>query len=204
MDMVTGGAEAIALVNGAYAGATTIFDDIYTRIEKVKNKKLSSNNLLRAYYFEVINNLELLNVINFEKFKKEKPNSGALASLIYRLETQIGATILFEEEYDSESDLYRLLEDKGRIRNNKNLLVRNIKGGEEDVNKESFYENILQAISFTVVKIEILRRLTKFSDSEMSILNTILLEKRITNIFQRFKMIKEKLEELKAISTVAR
>lgn len=84
------------------------------------------------------------------------------------------------------------------------MLVKNNNGKEQNVKGKIFYENILQAISFTVVKTQILRRLVQLTEEELNILNKILLEKRILNIYERFMMIKVKMDELNAIKSIAR
>lgn len=178
-------------VESIYTGikhVTSIFDDVYDRVQSVKNRKLSLENLTRAYYFEVVHNIELLNTVNFEVFDQVKPNSDIVRALISRIDIQLGATILFSEEEDLSSDFFKLLKSRGRVQNG----MKNI------------YENILQAISFTVVKTELLKNLTDFGDDELGLLKNIQIDRRIINIQQRFKMIKKKLEELPAISPVAR
>lgn len=185
-------------------GASGIFDSIYSRIENVKRKKLSINNLTRAYYFEVVNNLELLSIVDLEKFNSSNLDIKLLNSLMSKLEVEIGATILFSDFDDQTSGLFKLLETKGRIDNRDHLLSRNIKGKEISVETNNFYENILQAISFTVVKTEILRRISTFTEEDRKMLKSLHVNKRIANIYERFKMIQKKLETLPAISSVAR
>lgn len=191
-------------IQTTYTLVTTVFEDLFKMIEAVKARKLTYANLLRAYYLEVINNIEFLSVINFSKLKNEKPNSKYIKVLLENIDIQIGATILFENDIEKTSDLYRFLENKGKINNRKNMIVKNNNGLEEKVKGKIFYENVLQAISFTVVKTQILQRLVRLSDDDMSILNTILLEKRVMNLFERFIMIKSKLDELDILKSIAR
>lgn len=191
-------------IQTTYTLVTTVFEDLFKMVESVKARKLTYANLLRAYYLEVINNIEFLSVINFSKLKNEKPNSKYIKVLLENIDIQIGATILFENDIEKTSDLYRFLENKGKINNRKNMIVKNNNGLEEKVKGKIFYENVLQAISFTVVKTQILQRLVRLSDDDMSILNTILLEKRVMNLFERFIMIKSKLDELDILKSIAR
>ena len=191
-------------IQTTYTLVTTVFEDLFKMVEAVKARKLSYANLLRAYYLEVINNIEFLSVINFSKLKNEKPNSKYIKVLLDNIDIQIGATILFENDIEKTSDLYRFLENKGKINNRKNMIVKNNNGLEEKVKGKMFYENVLQAISFTVVKTQILQRMVRLSDDDMSILNTILLEKRVMNLYERFIMIKSKLDELDILKSIAR
>lgn len=91
-DIITG----MQTLNNGITMATTMFEDIYSLVESVKAKKLTHDKLLRAYYLEVINNIEFLSVIDFSHFKNEKPNSIYLRSLLENIDVQIGATILFK------------------------------------------------------------------------------------------------------------
>lgn len=196
-----GAAQALA---GAAGSALGLFDEIYRRVEGVRKKRLSSRAYLRAYYFEVINNLEMLGVVNASRFRTEKANSPLAKALVDRLETAIGSAILFSDELDESSELFRFLQGQGQVNNPNRMLQRYARGREESVRTKSFYENILQAVSFTVVKVEMLRRLAGFSDAELEMLNGIMLERRIVNIRERFSMIKEKLDDLKGIKELSR
>ncbi len=184
--------------------AISFFDTIYSKVENIKNRKLSIQNYLRAYYFEVLHNIELLNTIDCKRFKTLSVNSPVFHKLIMRLDTQLGATILFTEEIDKSSDLYKLLKTKGRIQNKNKMLVTNQKGIEINYAGKILYENILQAISFTVVKIELLQRLSEFDTEEMSYLQPILLERRVTNIKERLIMIKTVMDQIEGIQELAR
>ena len=184
--------------------AINFFDLVYSKVESIKNKHLSTQNYLRAYYFEVINNLELLNVVNIAKFKKMDINSIMFRKFIQRLETQIGATILFTEDIDKNSELYKFLKTKGRIQNKNNMILTSTNGIESQYSGKILYESILQAISFTVVKIEILKRLSSFDEDEKEYLNSILIERRIINIKQRLIMIKNIMDQMEGIKEISR
>jgi len=184
--------------------ALNFFDIVYSKVENIKNKNLSTQNYLRAYYFEVVNNLELLSIVNTKKFASLSVNSTLFQKFINKLDTQIGATILFTENIDKTSDLYKLLKTKGRIENKNKMLIVNNKGLEQSYSGKILYENILQAISFTVVKIEVLKRLSALDSEEVEYINKILLEKRIVNIKQRFIMIKNIMDGIEGIKEISR
>jgi len=186
------------------ANALNFFDLVYSKVEIVKSKKLTQQNYLRAYYFEVINNLELLNVINITKFRTIDISSSLFQKFIARLDTQIGATILFSEDIDTGSNLYKLLKTKGRIENKNKVITIYQKGKEVNCTGKILYENVLQAISFTVVKIEVLRRLSALDSDEKEYVHNILLEKRIVNIKERFVMIKTVMDQFDGIQELSR
>ena len=186
------------------ASALNFFDLVYSKVEIVKSKKLTQQNYLRAYYFEVINNLELLNAINIAKFRTIDVSSTLVQKFISKLDTQIGATILFSEDIDTGSNLYKLLKTKGKIENKNKMISVYQKGKEVNCSRKILYENILQAISFTVVKIEVLRRLSTLDFEEKEYLHKILLEKRIINIKERFVMIKTVMDQFDGIQELTR
>jgi len=188
----------------AVTGAVNFFDMVYSRVESIRKRNLSADNYLRAYYFEVVNNLEFLSVVDAKKFKTVEVNSDVFRKFIARLDTEIGSTILFTENIDEKSCLYRLLKAKGRIENRHQMLTTSNKGIEADFRGKILYENILQAISFTVVKIEVLRRLSAVDSDEAEYLNRLSLEKRIVNIRERFAMIKNVMDKMDGIRELSR
>ena len=188
----------------AVTGAVNFFDMVYSRVESVRKRNLSADNYLRAYYFEVVNNLEFLSVVDAKKFKTVEVNSDVFRKFIARLDTEIGSTILFTENIDEKSGLYRLLKAKGRIENRHQMLTTSNTGIEADFRGKILYENILQAISFTVVKIEVLRRLSSVESDEAEYLNRLSLEKRIVNIRERFAMIKNVMDKMDGIRELSR
>lgn len=188
----------------AVTGAMNFFDMVYSRVESIRKRNLSADNYLRAYYFEVVNNLEFLSVVDVKKFKTVEVNSDVFRKFIARLDTEIGSTILFTENIDEKSCLYRLLKAKGRIENRHQMLTTSSKGIESDFRGKILYENILQAISFTVVKIEVLRRLSAVDGDEAEYLNRLSLEKRIVNIRERFAMIKNVMDKMDGIRELSR
>lgn len=75
---------------------------------------------------------------------------------------------------------------------------------QSDYRGKILYENVLQAISFTVVKIEVLRRLSGADEDEREYLNKISLEKRVVNIRERFLMIKNVMDRLEGVRELSR
>jgi hypothetical protein len=189
---------------GSLGQASGFLDQVFGCIARIREQQLSAEGILRAYYLEVLDNLEILAVFDLARLGREKPNSEAMRFVMSNLRTEIGAAILLSEGVDEQSRLYRFLRDQGRIRNPKRLMLRTEGGREMPVTGASFYENILQAVSFTVVKTEALRRIAGFSDAQLALCRDIRIEKRLTNIAERSRMIKEKLEDLPGLREMAR
>ena len=131
-------------------------------------------------------------------------SSPAFGKLVGRLETQIGAAILFADDIDKTGDLFKFLKTKGRIENRGRAIVVYRKGLESSYAGKVLYENVLQAVSFVVVKIELLKRLSSFESDEREFLNTILLEQRVVNIRERLVMIKGAMDQMDGIREISR
>lgn len=189
---------------GTLGQAAGFFDQLFGRIGKIREQQLSAEGFLRAYYMEVLNNIEIFSVLDLGRLGREKANSEAVRFVVANLHTEIGSAILFAEGLDEQSHLYQFLKDQGRIRNTKRLMTRTEGGREVAVTGGSFYENILQAVSFTVVKTEVLRRISAFTDEQLALFRDIRIEKRLTNIAERYHMIKEKMEDFPGIREIAR
>lgn len=196
--------HAVGAAAAAGASALGLFEQIFANLESLRERRLSAENCLRAYYIEVVNNLEILSVLNLAALRRERVNSPRLGFVLGQLHTEIGAAVLFQDQYDEQSSLYRFLREQGRVRNRNKMLVKTENGRDVPVAGASFYENILQAVGFTVVKTGILRRLNAFSDAELELVRDIRVEKRLVNLAERFQMIKEKLDDFPGIRELAR
>lgn len=201
---VDGFASTANAALGAVSSAVGLFDSMYAKVERVRARQLSAENWLRAYYFEVIGNLELLDAIDLKKVASLEPTAPAFRKLIARIETEIGLSILFSENLDPVSGLYRLLKTKGRMDNRGGALLVSRKGRDEPFPGKALYESVLQAISFTVVKTEVLRKLASFDEDERELANRILLRRRLVNIRERFLMIKNVMDGFEGIRDLSR
>lgn len=198
--------DVLAMTNSALTTAGSVLgfvDRVMMIVDSIKAKQLSADNYLRAYYLEVISNMEVLNCINEKNIASVQINTEAFRSFIDKIDTQIGFSILFAEEEDRQG-LFDFLKAKGRINNSHKKIVKYRNGVEVLETKKTIYENVLQAISFTVVKIEFLKRFSQCNDEELSLYGRIQMDRRIINIRERFVMIKHVMDDLKAIKELAR
>jgi hypothetical protein len=174
----------------------------YGRVLRISGKKkLSQENFLRAYYLEVVNNLEFLQVLQFDSLKDLNPADPGVKMILANLQTEYGAAILFSDELKQNVSLYKFFRNRGALDNKENLLNTDKQGKNP---RKFVYENILQAISFTVVKIQVLQRLSEFPQSLSGVTQPVLLGRRLYNISARFRMIKKKMETLDEIKDFAR
>ncbi|MBI9068579.1 MAG: hypothetical protein JEZ09_14885, partial [Salinivirgaceae bacterium] len=101
-------------------------------------------------------------------------------------------------------NLYEKLKKQGQVKNRENKLVRTEQGVDKNEKGSFIYENILQAISFVVVKTRLIENYSTLSDEEIVILKPIKLNTRLINIFQRLIMIKTILDKLPEVKEMAR
>lgn len=179
-------------------------EKILDKAGAIRDKKLSVENYLRAYYLEVVNNIEFLNIFNIEILKKSEINDKSLQYVINNIRTDLGAAILFDDELKKQTNVYKFLKDKGQINNKEKLIVKSSSNDDTEINSKYIYENVLQAISFTVIKTEILRKIVSMQSDELKLLSNISINRRLYNLKERFIMIKLKLDKLDGIKEIAR
>jgi hypothetical protein len=202
-DISEGLGLGIKAIEGAQA-AVGFIEGLWAKVDAAKARKVSAAALLRAYYLEVLHDLELLSVVDVASFREHAPNSKAMRALVSRLETGTAAALLLGSSEGEASELREFLAKRGRLKNRGRQLVRLGKSGEESVKGASLYENVLQAVSFVVVKVALLRRLSELDDEEAAALRPLALDRRLYNVAERLSMIKEKLDELPGVKDMAR
>jgi len=175
---------------GFFETGFMIADRIVKGVEEVKNLKLSKKVLLRAYYFEIITNLELLNVINMEAVKKLSINSPSVYSLFQNLEIQIGASIVFSDD-NIPREVFDFLYRKGSIKETNDEACKAAQ------KSKTTNKTVLQAIDFTLRKITVLQKLASFrEETDEKVIDTLRLKIRVENIIEHLEFIKKNLLEL--------
>ena len=153
-----------------------------------KTMKLSKKAMLRAYYFEVISNLDLLDVIDTDKLRNLTIYSSAVISIVNNLEIQIAAAIVFSNDAVAKK-LFDFLSRRGDIEET----------AETDIASETLNKTILQAIDFTLRKITLLQKLSSFKDeADEEIINKLRIKVRLDNIRKHLRFIKKTLDDMNA------
>jgi hypothetical protein len=177
-------ADVMGIVQSSVASATGaigILDDLSSRIQRARDRNLSAQALLRAYY---------LDAVDFSKIEGLPANAPELRFVVSNIRTDMALSLLFKDEAASK-ELLGLMGQKGRL-------------GRSDDDADADYENVLQAVSFTVMKTEILRRFSALSDGELALLKPIQAWKRAQNIRARFRAVKGKLDGMASLKKLAR
>lgn len=181
-----------------------LIDKLIDKIDKYKQIKQDTTTFLRLLYLEVLGNLEILNVIDFKAYKSLNPNDANIKSLIKLLSTNVAEAIFYKEDDTKNADLYEKLRKQGQVKNKERKLLKLEDGQERLVKGKYIYENVLQAISFVVVKINLLRELSELKDEELEIIRPIKIDIRLLNINQRLLMIKSLLDKMPEVKEMAR
>lgn len=183
-------------------------DIVSQTIEKIEQyRKLKSHKAtyLRLLYLEVLFNMEILNTIEFKNLKDVLPNDIKVKVVIDLLETSIAEGIFYKNEDSADVDIYKSLEKKGKLDNVHKQLYILEKGIEKQVQNNHIYINVLQAISFIVMKIKILQRLSELKDEELSeVVKSLKLDIRLININQRLLMIKQTMDKFDEVKSMSR
>ena len=180
-------------------------DTLISKIEKYRKIKQDTTAYLRLLYIEVLNNLEILKTVNFDKFDKIELNDIKVKTLFHLLQTEISESVFYKNDDNPNNEIYERLKKRGKVSNKgKELMQSTVNGEDKRVTRGFIYENILQAISFVVTKITLLRRYSLLSETELSIVKPIRLKTRLININQRLLMIKNVMDGMDEIKEMAR
>jgi len=198
------------MIESIKAGATILnesssfIDKLIDKIDKYKEIKQDTTTFLRVLYLEIIGNIEVLKVINFSEFDSLRPNDVKVRSLLSLLQTDVAEGVFYKEQFSPNLQLYEKLKKQGQVKNRNQALVVVVNGVEKSSSKLFVYENILQAISFVVSKLELLRNLSYLSDEEQVIIKNMNIKTRLININQRLIMIKSVMDKMEEIKEMAR
>lgn len=180
-------------------------ETVIGKIEKYQRIKQDTTVYLRLLYIEIVNNLEVLKTVNFDKFSNTKANDPKIKTIIKLLQTDILESVFYKSDENKNIELYKKLRKRGKINNKGQELIKTSNKGDEVKAKSSFvYENILQAISFVVTKIEVMRKYSTLTNEELAIVKNMNLKTRLININQRLLMIKNVMDGFDEIKEMAR
>ena len=198
------------MIENIQAGATILHESssfiekLIDKIDKYKAIKQDTTTFLRVLYLEVIGNIEVLKTINFSEFDSLKPNDSKVKSLLSLLQTDVAEGVFYKEQDAPNVQLYEKLKKQGQVKNKNQALVVVINGVERNSSKLFVYENILQAISFVVSKIDLLRKLSQLSAEEQVIVKSLNIKTRLININRRLLMIKSVMDKMEEVKEMAR
>lgn len=196
-----------SIETGINIGAKSVdfIETVIGKIEKYQRIKQDTTVYLRLLYIEIVNNLEILKTVNFDKFSNTKANDPQIKTIIKLLQTDILESVFYKSDENKNIELYEKLRKRGKISNRGQELVKTSNKGDEIKAKSSFvYENILQAISFVVTKIEVMRKYSTLTNEELAIVKNMNLKARLININQRLLMIKNVMDGFDEIREMAR
>lgn len=185
--------------------AVDFIDSLIQKFEKYQKLKQDTTAYLRLLYLEILNNLEVLKTINFDKYSNIKANDTRIKTLLKLLQTDIAESIFYKSTDNPNTELYDKLKKKGKVENKSyELLKTTTKGDDVKIKNRFVYENVLQAISFVVTKVELMKKYAELSEQEMEIIKNMNIRVRLININQRLLMIKKVMDSFDDIKEMAR
>lgn len=196
-----------SIETGINIGSKTVdlIDTVIQKFDKYQKLKQDTTAYLRLLYLEVLNNLEVLKTINFDKYTNIKANDTKIKTLLKLLQTDIAESVFYKSTDNPNTELYEKLKKKGKVENKgQDLLKTSLKGDDIKVKNRFLYENILQAISFVVTKVELMKKYSELTDQEMEIIKNMNIRVRLININQRLLMIKNVMDSFDDIKEMAR
>ncbi len=192
---------------GVNIGSKTVdlIDTVIQKFDKYQKLKQDTTAYLRLLYLEVLNNLEVLKTINFDKYTNIKANDVKIKTLLKLLQTDIAESVFYKSTDNPNTELYEKLKKKGKVENKSHeLLKTTIKGDDVKIKNSFVYENVLQAISFVVTKVELMKKYSELTNQEMEIIKNMNIRVRLININQRLLMIKNVMDSFDDIKEMAR
>ncbi len=197
--------ETIETGIGVGTKSVDFIETVIGKIEKYQRIRQDTTVYLRLLYIEIVNNIEVLKTVNFDKFSNTKANDSQIKTIIKLLQTDILESVFYKSDENKNIELYEKLRKRGKISNRGQELIKTSYKGDEVKAKSSFvYENILQAISFVVTKIEVMRKYSTLTNEELAIVKNMNLKTRLININQRLLMIKNVMDGFDEIKEMAR
>lgn len=196
-----------SIETGINIGSKTVdlIDTVIQKFDKYQKLKQDTTAYLRLLYLEVLNNLEVLKTINFDKYSNIKANDAKIKTLLKLIQTDIAESVFYKSTDNPNTELYEKLKKKGKVENKgQDLLRTSLKGDDIKVKNRFVYENILQAISFVVTKVELMKKYSELTDQEMEIIKNMNIRVRLININQRLLMIKNVMDSFDDIKEMAR
>ena len=175
-------------IDGIFARIANAFE----KAEKTRDRELTGKAMLRAYYIEVRGNLDLLGSLSKTALKDHAVNSPAFSAIVNRLETRIAEAILTDDETARENGLFQILQTTNAVSSESS----------GEVSAGVTYRNVLEAVSFTLVKITILRKLSSLTDEEKTILHGIRLARRVENLKTRLESVLKTLRSLGGVTGI--
>lgn len=197
MDIINTGISTID------SGVSTI-SNVLELINNVSRIKKDTNTFLRLLYIQTCQNLEILNILNAEAIKSKKPNDPIMRKLLDLMQLEVLEAVFYDSSEEKDLKLYEKLKKRGKVKNSKNQLRIQDKGTEKLVKQKYIYENILQAISFVVIKVNLLKSLSTLTEEESELISNMRVNIRIFNIRERLVMIKESLGQMDEVKDMAR
>jgi hypothetical protein len=170
----------MSILNNLAGSAVGAITDIWGAAAGLHLAWINRNGIIYAYDYETRLNLELLDAFDLEALSGAGIDHPALRALINRLETTIGASILFGLDRRRYRRIIRLL--KKYWSGAEALESESGAEGGPEGDKPEAVKSVLAAMSFSIRKIEALKRLTLAASENAGLFHPFRLPIRVQNL----------------------
>jgi hypothetical protein len=158
---------------------------IWDKIGTIRTTLANREDIIKAYLYEVDSNLNLLKELKLDALKEADIDTPEFKNLVNCLQTQIGVSIL----YDSSQKRF-----KNFMAEIQKLAVsQTFQPETEEPDGEDAVKNLLDAMRFSINKIEHLKRLAFCASDGSGFFHSFKLHVRIANIMDSMKVIQKTL-----------
>ena len=178
-------AQTANLVGSSLTQASDTISGILQKIERWAKLRSETASTIRLLYLEVCRNIELLAVLGEARGEAISWNDGRIQFFVRNFDTSVMEMVLLGTE---KEEVYKKLSNRGRITDKNDIK------GIKDRNVQK-YENVLQAIKFIYVKMDLLRKLT-VEPGENELLVKVKVIERMKNIETRLLLARKILGDL--------
>jgi len=171
----------------AIKGITEMIPTVWNNVTEIRKAIINHNGFIASLDFEIRLNLDLLDSLN-TNLDKLNIKSSAFAELVNSFETNVSLAVISEGDRSNYHDLEKLL---------KRQFERKETFDNEDGNSPDPVQNVLEALNFSVRKIETLRRIARLAaatENETEVLKNINVNTRLKNIKTALLVVQKSLD----------
>jgi hypothetical protein len=173
----------MSIVSQVSADFSGFIPFVWQKLAAFAAEKKAGEGLAAAYLFELQANLDLLDALNTKALKDIRINDPVFRGLIDNLHTEVAASILFSPDRKDYGRFLTLL--KGHFSRNDFRAEAENPGTEQ----AETVADVLDAMSFSVRKVETLRGLVRFADPNSALFPDYRLAVRLGNISMSFRLL---------------
>ena len=170
--------EKTASVQAEISGLVSF---VWDKITILAARKWNRRGMLAAYLLELQANIDLIDAVKIENFNKVSINEAVFGAFVRNLHTEAAASILLGQNRRNYRGFLVML--KRCLKAGESFSVEaELEGEKPDPGEEAAIKTVLDALSFSVRKIEVLKSLAAFAEPKSGLFPRFRLAVRLKNI----------------------